>query len=261
MNTLARRGVSGVIGLVAVLGLAGEAQAAVCYKLPFSNPNLSDGWGSTKGRSNPHRGVDFAQPAGKAIPAVAAGTVALVTKTSCLGNVVVVKHSDGMFSGYAHMQAKSPKKVGEAISRGETVGKIGTTGTCTSGNHLHLTLGPSKTSVYQGKTVDPYKYIQAHKCKSGIAGEEGEPETPPDLDVETPVDLTGVDSLDSIEPGDTVMPDDDGPLPDEELESASCSASSARAFGAAGVPGVLAFGALAAALVARRRRRRDLGQG
>ncbi|MDB4943470.1 MAG: family peptidase [Labilithrix sp.] len=252
VNVMARRSVSGVVGLVALLGLVTEAHAATCYRLPFSNPDLADGWGSTKGRAHPHRGVDFPQPSGKAIPSVAAGTVAVITKTSCLGNVVVVKHADGMYSGYAHMREKSSKKVGEKISRGETLGHIGTTGTCTTGNHLHLTLGPAKTSVSYGKTVDPYKYIQSHKCKSGIAADdESQDDAAPELDVEITPDLTNVEALDSAEVNDQVEPDDDGPLPDEALESASCRAAPGRTVG-----GELAIGLVVGALVIAARRRR-----
>ena len=34
-------------GLVVFAAPAAEALAAVCYQLPFPNPNLADGWGST----------------------------------------------------------------------------------------------------------------------------------------------------------------------------------------------------------------------
>ncbi|MDB4943272.1 MAG: D-alanyl-D-alanine carboxypeptidase [Labilithrix sp.] len=168
MNKLARRVISGLLVLAVVFGVLTEAQAAsVCYSLPFSNPNLADGWGSLKGgRTNPHRGVDFPQAAGTPIPAVAAGTVALVTYTSCLGNVVVLKHADGMYSGYAHMLVKSSLTAGTKVAMGQTLGKVGTTGSCTTGNHLHLVMGPTLNSYAYGTTVDPYKYIQAHKTCS-----------------------------------------------------------------------------------------------
>lgn len=144
---------------------AGPARAAdVCYRLPFNNPNLADGWGSTCcGRTSPHRGVDFPQPAGTPIPAVADGVVRLKAVSGCLGNVVVIQHADGMFSGYNHMQSASPLAVGASVSQSDIVGKVGRTGTCATGPHLHLTMSPSVTGYTSGVTVDPYKYIEAHK--------------------------------------------------------------------------------------------------
>ncbi|MCY1064964.1 M23 family metallopeptidase [Nannocystis sp. RBIL2] len=139
---------------------AATAHAAVCYQLPFPNPNLADGWGSTCcGRTSPHRGVDFPQAAGTPIPAVADGVVALNQWSGCLGNVVVVQHADGMFSGYSHMIAASPLGPGTAVTRGQQVGQVGNTGSCSQGAHLHLTMAPAANGVFQGTTVDPHAYI------------------------------------------------------------------------------------------------------
>ena len=120
--------------LLLLLLLAGvvdaSVNASVCYRLPFSNPNLADGWGSTCcGRINPHRGLDFPKPLGTAIPAVADGTVVVKTSTGCLGNVVVVRHADGLYSGYSHMQAQSPLATGTSVTKGQTIGRVGSTGT------------------------------------------------------------------------------------------------------------------------------------
>ncbi len=142
------------------------ASAGTCYRLPFSNPNLADGFGSTKGRAHPHRGVDFPQPRGKSIPAAAAGSVSVVIKTPCLGNVVVLKHADGKYSGYCHMDAKSPLHVGQHIAIGQTVGKVGSTGSCALGAHLHLTMSPERGGYAAGTVIDPYKWIKAHPCSS-----------------------------------------------------------------------------------------------
>lgn len=150
---------------LAVLGLARSAAAAdVCYRLPFTNPTLSDGWGSTCcGRTNPHRGVDFPQASGTAIPAVADGVIRRVPYSGCLGNVVVVQHADGMFSGYSHLVSASPLAEGTPVKSGDTVGRVGNTGSCSFGAHLHLTMAPTLGGYASGTTVDPYAYINAHK--------------------------------------------------------------------------------------------------
>lgn len=169
----ARRSIAWSVALVLGLALPRTALAAdTCYRLPFNNPNLADGWGSTAGgRTNPHRGVDFAQAPNTPIPAVAEGVVRLKTSSSCLGNVVVIEHPDGMFSSYAHMIAQSGLTVGAKIDQSTVVGKVGNTGTCTTGPHLHLTMSPGVGGWASGTTVDPYKYIQAHKtCNRGPKG-------------------------------------------------------------------------------------------
>jgi hypothetical protein len=150
-----------VLGLLTLVSSAHAA--SVCYQLPFGNPNLSDGWGSTCcGRTNPHRGVDFPQPKGKPIPAVADGVVRRNEFNGCLGNSLVLEHADGMFSGYAHMVGASGLAIGTVVKRGDIVGHVGSTGTCTTGPHLHLTIAPGVDGFKSGTTVDPYAYIQGH---------------------------------------------------------------------------------------------------
>ncbi len=152
---------AGLLALAVLL--SASSAAALCYRLPFGNPNLSDGFGSTCcGRTNPHRGVDFAQPVGTAIPAVANGTVRVKTYSSCLGNVVVLQHADGMYSGYSHMRDPSPLRIGQQVTIGTTVGRVGNTGTCTTGPHLHLTISDHESGWGSGTSVDPYRYIDRH---------------------------------------------------------------------------------------------------
>ncbi|HEY3451612.1 MAG TPA: M23 family metallopeptidase [Myxococcales bacterium] len=152
-----------LLSLALAMALARPVAAQTCYRLPFSNPDLADGWGSTCcGRTNPHRGVDFPQAAGTAIPAVAAGVVRVNTSTGCLGNVVELLHGDGMYSAYCHMLGPSPLAVGTSVAMGQTVGQVGNTGSCSQGAHLHLTMSDHESGYYTGTTVDPYAYITSH---------------------------------------------------------------------------------------------------
>ena len=149
--------------LLALLGAVPRAAEAACYRLPFSNPNLADGWHSVCcGRTNPHRGVDFPQAEGTAIPAVAAGVVRVNTWSGCLGNVLVIRHSDGMYSGYSHMVRRSTLAVGATVTLRQTIGYVGGTGSCARGAHLHLTLSDHESGYWTGTTVDPYVYIRQH---------------------------------------------------------------------------------------------------
>jgi uncharacterized protein (TIGR03382 family) len=148
--------------VAAAIAIASAAPAAaICYQQPFDNPNLEDGWGSTlPPRTNPHRGVDYPQGAGTPIPAIADGVVVTSTWSSCLGHVIVLRHADGMYSGYNHMIAASPLAVGNAVVQGQTVGQVGNTGTCSFGAHLHLTIAPAQDGNFSGTTLDPYVFIE-----------------------------------------------------------------------------------------------------
>ncbi|MCD7962524.1 MAG: peptidoglycan DD-metalloendopeptidase family protein [Rikenellaceae bacterium] len=99
----------------------------------------------------PHYGVDYAAPAGTPVYAVADGTVTSRTYTSQGGNTVKIKHSQGLESGYLHLQKfANGLKVGQRVSQGELIGYVGSTGLAT-GPHLDFRLWKN------GKPIDPLK--------------------------------------------------------------------------------------------------------
>jgi hypothetical protein len=167
-----RRAAFEALAFAVVTSVGAHAAAATCYQQPFGNPNLGDGWHSTCcGRTNPHQGVDYPQAKNTPIPAVADGTIALVQSSGCLGNVVVIAHPDGMFSGYSHLVAPGPLPVGTPVSRGQTIGYVGATGSCAQGAHLHLTMANTVGGYGNGNNVDPYAWIEAHKvCNQAPIG-------------------------------------------------------------------------------------------
>ncbi|HEY5798945.1 MAG TPA: M23 family metallopeptidase [Burkholderiaceae bacterium] len=84
-----------------------------------------------------HKGVDFAAGTGTPIRAAADGTIDFAGGQGGYGNVVVIKHWDNITTAYAHMSrfGKGVRK-GMAVSQGEVIGYVGTTGWST-GPHLH----------------------------------------------------------------------------------------------------------------------------
>ncbi len=85
-------------------------------------------------------GIDIGAPSGTSIFAAAGGTV-LVARSGGgwnggYGNYVVVAHSNGTQTLYAHM-SKVLVSPGASVSQGDTIGKIGSTGAST-GPHLHF---------------------------------------------------------------------------------------------------------------------------
>ena len=104
------------------------------------------------GYSKFHNGVDIANPCGTPIRAMESGVVTANSYQGGYGNRVVVKHNNGLISGYAHLSYGSVS-VGQHVKKGQVVGAMGTTGMST-GCHLHFTIEEGAENF-----VDPLKYI------------------------------------------------------------------------------------------------------
>lgn len=137
--------------------------------------DLEDGFGATKGRKRPHRGLDIPRPGGTPIPAWRAGTVVISEYNSGLGWVVETD-SGGVFPGYCHM-IRQGLPVGTRVEVGDTIGYVGTTGSESGGNHLHTTAGDRRGAVF-GESMsylqDPWPLIQAAHSQPAQAEEEDE---------------------------------------------------------------------------------------
>lgn len=83
-----------------------------------------------------HTGVDIAGDVGDTIAAFSAGTVEYVGEDDSYGLYFQLDHGNGVKSFYAHCDSVCITK-GETVEMGETVGKVGATGTVT-GPHLHF---------------------------------------------------------------------------------------------------------------------------
>ena len=87
-----------------------------------------------KPASQPHTGVDYATPIGSSVLAVASGTVMMAEDMFFEGNAVFIDHGDGLISMYFHL-SDIKVTVGEEVKRGDTLGRVGSTGRAT-GPHL-----------------------------------------------------------------------------------------------------------------------------
>lgn len=82
-----------------------------------------------------HHGVDFRAPTGTPVHASAGGTVALAELIPLYGNMVIINHGWGVFTGYGHLSSIEVQ-AGQQLAVGDIVGKVGSTGSST-GAHLH----------------------------------------------------------------------------------------------------------------------------
>ncbi|MGI6307602.1 MAG: peptidoglycan DD-metalloendopeptidase family protein [Dethiobacteria bacterium] len=98
---------------------------------------ISSNFGWRKGAF--HYGLDIAVPHGSTIRAAAAGVVAETGTKQGYGLMLVIGHSDGWRTLYAHCSRLLVKR-NEKVFQGQPVALIGATGNAT-GPHLHLEIG------------------------------------------------------------------------------------------------------------------------
>jgi len=100
-----------------------------------------------------HTGVDWAAPTGTPVYAAADGQVSFAGDGKGYGNLLIISHSDGLETRYAHLSKFAAGiKEGTAVRVGGLVGYVGTTGRST-GPHLHFEVRKD------GKPVDPIPYM------------------------------------------------------------------------------------------------------
>ena len=98
-----------------------------------------------------HSGLDIGAAAGATVVAADSGTVTVATYSSSYGNYVMIYHSNGTYTLYAHMSSLNVT-AGQNVTKGDTIGYVGSTG-WSNGPHLHFEIRNS------GGTVDPSQYF------------------------------------------------------------------------------------------------------
>jgi murein DD-endopeptidase MepM/ murein hydrolase activator NlpD len=140
--------------LLTVLALPAQA-ANFCGNMVMPAGALSS---ISRGFSSYHSGIDLAAPMGSTIRAAAAGTVVYAGWYAGYGNMVDIRHADGLVTRYAHMSAFAPNIGGGLpVQSGQVIGVVGQTGHAT-GNHIHFEVRVN------GYAVDPAPYIGLGAC-------------------------------------------------------------------------------------------------
>lgn len=117
----------------------------------YRNPSIS-GWGF-------HGGIDiitgYGNSTGVPVVASASGTVVSVSRSyRGYGHMVLIDHGGGLRTRYAHMQSGSiTVYVGQKVSMGQQIGRIGSTGNST-GPHLHFEV------LLNGVKKNPLNYVR-----------------------------------------------------------------------------------------------------
>lgn len=102
-------------------------------------------------RTEYHDGLDIAAPYGTPVLAPCDGKVVFAGRTAVLGKTVTIQSDHGFQTVFGH-NSKVNVKVGDAVSRGDCISHVGSTGRST-GAHVHYEVWVS------GKRTDPIDYL------------------------------------------------------------------------------------------------------
>ena len=152
--------------------------APQAFKLvhPVSSPKITAVFGQKKSSfsgdivwPNGHKGVDYAAKLGDPVYAAADGEVMSTDSGGQLGNYVKIKHSNGMYTFYAHLSSKSVSQ--GTVKQGQPIGAAGNTGTKSFGVHLHFALSTSSTTA---GAIDPAPYMSGAASSLGVTASNPE---------------------------------------------------------------------------------------
>lgn len=107
----------------------------------------------TEGASTNHKGMDIGASTGSSIVAAASGTVTISTYSASAGNYVMISHGGGVSTVYMHCSSLLVN-VGDKVSAGDVIAKVGSTGYST-GPHLHFEIRSGGTYVNPRQYVSP----------------------------------------------------------------------------------------------------------
>ncbi|HEY0045256.1 MAG TPA: M23 family metallopeptidase [Flavobacterium sp.] len=100
-----------------------------------------------------HNAIDIALPKNTPIKSILNGTIIFADWTPSTGHVIIVRHNNGFISIYKHGSSLT-KSVGDVVKGGEVIALAGSTGSESTGVHLHFELWKD------GYPVDPENFIE-----------------------------------------------------------------------------------------------------
>jgi murein DD-endopeptidase MepM/ murein hydrolase activator NlpD len=120
----------------------GKSMRAAFLRAPLAFRRISSVFGSRKhpilGVLKQHTGTDYAAASGTPVRALGNGVVIFAGWKGGYGNVVEIRHPNGMVTRYGHMRAFAEGiKRGASVAISRTIGFVGMTGLAT-GPHLHF---------------------------------------------------------------------------------------------------------------------------
>ncbi|EGW40274.1 peptidoglycan DD-metalloendopeptidase family protein [Desulfosporosinus sp. OT] len=99
-----------------------------------------------------HTGLDISGDTGEPYSAAASGTIVAAGWSGGYGNMILIDHGNGVMTRYGH-SSRLLVSVGQHVSKGQTIGLVGSTGNAT-GPHLHFEI------ILNGDTTNPLNYLR-----------------------------------------------------------------------------------------------------
>lgn len=129
-------------------------QSSCGYVHPFQG-KITSTFGPRKRRY--HYGVDIDLETGDCVAAAFDGKVRIARLSKSYGNVIVIRHANGLETYYAHL-SKLNVEVGQEVFAGQVIGLGGNTGH-SHGSHLHFEVR------YMGQPINPAELISFDEHK------------------------------------------------------------------------------------------------
>lgn len=134
----------------------GRSMQGMFLRSPLRYTRISSGYSQRRfhpilKRYRPHRGIDFAAPAGTPVHSIGDGKIAWVGRKGPNGKMIKIQHNKTYASYYLHL-ARYAKDVraGARVRQGQVIGYVGSTGLST-GPHLDFRM------TKNGKHINPLK--------------------------------------------------------------------------------------------------------
>jgi len=133
------------------------AELAKQFQLPVVSYTITGTFGQAGSMwsSGYHTGLDFAAPTGTLIKAIHSGTITQAGWAGSYGYRTILTLDDGTELWFCH-QSSINVSVGQKVSTGDVIGRIGATGNVT-GPHLHLEVHPDG----QATGIDPMTWLRS----------------------------------------------------------------------------------------------------
>ena len=148
---------------------SGMSLRAAFLRAPLTFRRISSVFGARKhpifGQWRNHTGTDYAAAEGTPVRAIGDGVVIFAGRKGGYGNMIDIRHRNGMVSRYGHMRNfATGVRPGSRVTMGTTIGYVGMTGWAT-GPHLHFEIR------VDGVAHDPRLALQSRGGEPIPAGE------------------------------------------------------------------------------------------
>ncbi len=142
-----------LVGTKVVAASASGSASGTNFIVTTGRLSSDYGWRThpISGKRSFHDGIDISNKVGTSILAYANGTVTKTAWTDSYGNYIIIDHGGGLETYYIHLSGFDVS-VGDSVSGGQLIGRMGKTGSAT-GSHLQFEVRVN------GSPVNPWDYI------------------------------------------------------------------------------------------------------